>query len=291
MPQRTRAQRRNMPPAQRRPMGAQGAVFAEAGVAFGGQCSSSSRACSKGSDRWTECQRDGSSSPAAARRWMSARRSSTDHENGQSATGSASWNARRPVAGLDASDGLLRVARSRLPEADLRQGDLEAPPWESHSFDAVTAFNAVQYAADPISALREIRRVAVSGAPVAVASWGDPERCDARVLIAAMGGLLPPPPPGAGGPFALAAPGALEALVESAGLAAQRALEVATPFVYADLATAVRASLSSGPARVAIEQAGAAPVGETATDALRQFLQADGSVRLENVMRFVICHA
>lgn len=195
------------------------------------------------------------------------------------------------VAGLDASDGLLRVARSRLPEADLRQGELEALPWGSGSFDAVTAFNAVQYAADPVSALREIKRVAVSGAPVAVASWGDPERCEARVLIAAMGGLLPPPPPGAGGPFALAAPGALEALVESAGLAAQRALEVATPFVYADLATAVRASLSSGPARVAIEHAGVATVGETATDTLRQFVQADGSVRLDNVMRFVICHA
>ena len=195
------------------------------------------------------------------------------------------------VAGLDASDGLLHVGRSRLPEADLRQGELEALPWESGSFDAVTAFNAVQYAADPASALREIKRVAVSGAPVAVASWGDPERCEARVLIAAMGRLLPPPPPGAGGPFALAAPGALEALVESAGLAAQRALEVATPFVYADLATAVRASLSSGPARAAIEHAGAGPVGETATDALRQFAQADGSVRLDNVMRVVICKA
>ncbi len=195
------------------------------------------------------------------------------------------------VAGLDASNGLLRVARARLPEADLRQGDLEALPWESDSFDAVTAFNAVQYAADPVAALREIRRVAVSGAPVAVASWGDPERCEARVLIAAMGGLLPPPPPGAGGPFALAAPGSLEALVESAGLAAQRALEVATPFVYADLATAVRANLSSGPARAAIEHAGADRVRETATGALRQFVQADGSVRLDNVMRVVICHA
>lgn len=195
------------------------------------------------------------------------------------------------VAGFDASDGLLCVARARLPEADLRQGDLEALPWKSGSFDAVTAFNAVQYATDPGVALREIKRVAVAGASVAVASWGDPRRCEARVLIAAMGGLLPPPPPGAGGPFALAAPGALEALVESAGLTAQRALEVATPFVYADLAIAVRGTLSSGPARAAIEHAGAERARETVTDALRQFVHADGSVRLDNVMRVVICHA
>jgi SAM-dependent methyltransferase len=195
------------------------------------------------------------------------------------------------IAGLDASEGLLRVAHARLPGADLRQGDLEALPWTEGSFDAVTAFNSVQYAADPVAALREIKRVATPGAPVAVATWGDPERCEARVLIAALGALLPPPPPGSGGPFALATPGALEALVESAGLTARQALEVETPFVYADHDVAVRASLSSGPARAAIDQVGVDRVREAAGTVLREFLQADGSVRLENVMRVVICTA
>src|SRR5690606_8262289 len=138
------------------------------------------------------------------------------------------------VTGFDASAGLLAVARARLPEVDLRQGDLEALPHGDGSFDAVTAFNSVQYATDPVRGLREIRRGATAGAPVAVASWGDPDRCAARAVIAAIGALLPPPPPGAGGPFALAAPGALEALVESAGLTADHAFEVATPFVYPD---------------------------------------------------------
>ena len=55
---------------------------------------------------------------------------------------------------------LLEIARERLPEADLRQGDLEALPYADDSFDAVTAFNSVQYAGDPAAALREIRRVA-----------------------------------------------------------------------------------------------------------------------------------
>jgi SAM-dependent methyltransferase len=195
------------------------------------------------------------------------------------------------VAGFDASEGLLRVARGRLPEADLRQGDLEELPWPDGSFDAITAFNSVQYAADPVAALREIKRVATPGAPVAVGTWGDPERCEARVLIAAMGSLLPLPPPGSGGPFALAAPGALEALVESAGLTAREAVEVETPFVYDDLDVAVRASLSSGPARAAIEQVGVDTVREAADDGLRQFVQPDGLVRLDNVMRVVICTA
>src|SRR5690348_6043564 len=46
--------------------------------------------------------------------------------------------------GLDAADGLLEVARQRLPDADLRQGDLEHLPFEDDSFDGVTAFNSVQ---------------------------------------------------------------------------------------------------------------------------------------------------
>jgi SAM-dependent methyltransferase len=195
------------------------------------------------------------------------------------------------VSGIDASAGLLRVARVRVPEADLRDGDLEALPYDDGSFDAVTAFNSVQYATDPVHALGELKRVARRGAPVAVASWGNPDRCEARVLIAAMGSLLPPPPPGAGGPFALASPGALEAFVESAGLTAEHAFEVDTPFTYADLATFGRAAVSSGPARAAINQVGIEATRATAIAAAEQFVQPDGSIRLDNVMRVVIARA
>lgn len=195
------------------------------------------------------------------------------------------------VAGLDASTQLLAVARSRLTAADLRQGDIEELPYLDDSFDAVTAFNSVQYATDPVRALREIRRVAAPGASVAVATWGDPERCEARGMITVMGALLPPPPPGAGGPFALADPGALEALVESAGISAERAFEVPTPFTWHDLATAVRANLSAGPARAAIEHAGADRVRDAIATALEPFQRPDGSVHLDNVFRVVIARA
>jgi ubiquinone/menaquinone biosynthesis C-methylase UbiE len=194
-------------------------------------------------------------------------------------------------SGFDASEGMLRVARVRVPEADLRHGDLEALPYDGGSFDAVTAFNSVQYASDPVQGLREIKRVAMAGAPVAVATWGDPARCDGSVVIGAIGALLPPPPPGVAGPFALAPAGALEALVEQAGLTAERALEVSAPFVYADLATAERANLSAGPTRRAIDHAGLDAVREAFTRALAQFVQPDGSVRLDNVFRVVIAHA
>jgi SAM-dependent methyltransferase len=191
------------------------------------------------------------------------------------------------VTGVDASAPLLEIAAERVPGADLRQGDLESLPYGNGTFSAVTSFNAVQYAADPVSALRELRRVAVPGSPVAVLSWGNPERCETRTILAAIGGLLPPPP-GAGGPFALAAPGRLEELLNAAGLLAAGSGEVQQRFSFADLEVAVRAQLASGPARRAIEHAGAVAARAAITAAYAGNRQADGSYVQRNVFRYVI---
>jgi SAM-dependent methyltransferase len=195
------------------------------------------------------------------------------------------------VSGLDASEGLLAVARSRVPDSDIRQGDLESLPFDDHSFDAVTAFNSVQYAESPEVALREIKRVAKVGSPVAIVTWGEADQCETRVILAAIGGLLPPPPPGAGGPFALSAPGALEALVERAGLTAEHAILVPTPYEYPDLDTAVKAQLASGPARRAIEHAGLDATREALTEAFVGARQPDGTYLQHNVFKVLVARA
>ena len=195
------------------------------------------------------------------------------------------------VTGFDACGPLLDVARERVPGADLRQGDLESLPFAEDSFDAVTAFNSVQYAADPVAAMRELRRVAKSGSPVAILTWGAPERCESRVILAAIGGLLPPPPPGAEGPFALSVPGRLEELAEAAGLVPEQAGEVPTPLIYPDLGTAVRTQLSSGPARMAIEHAGEQATRDALAAAFAGSRQPDGSYRQDNSFRYLIARA
>jgi SAM-dependent methyltransferase len=124
------------------------------------------------------------------------------------------WRCSWPTSAARPSPGSTRQRHywggaERVPTADLREGELEALPYPDDSFDTVTAFNAVQvqYAADPVAALRELRRVAVPGAPVAVVMWAQPEHCQPRVVLAAIGALLPPPPASASGPFALSGPG------------------------------------------------------------------------------------
>ncbi len=103
--------------------------------------------------------------------------------------------------------------------------------------------------------------------------------------------LLPPPSPGAPGPFALSGPDALAAFVRQADLEPLRAGAVPCAWEYADLETALRGNLSSGPAVRASQIAGEARVTEVVGESLAPFVQADGTYRLLNTFRYRIAQA
>ena len=52
----------------------------------------------------------------------------------------------------------------RVPEADLRVGDMQFLPYDDDAFDAVAGFNSFFFAADIVAALREAGRVAARSA-------------------------------------------------------------------------------------------------------------------------------
>ncbi len=194
------------------------------------------------------------------------------------------------VAALDASAPLLAIARERLPAADVREGDLEALPFDDASFDAVTAVNSIFYATDMAAAMRELSRVTRPGGRVVVTAWGPPERCELlTALIQAVGPLMPPPPPGAprAHPAALAEPGALAAIVKRAGLRVVEEGEVACPFVFPSAEASWRANASAGPNQVAIAHSGEAAVRAAFEKADRDHMRPDGSIRYENVFLWV----
>lgn len=192
------------------------------------------------------------------------------------------------VCGVDAAEGLLDLARSRLPAGDFRLGDLQALPFADGSFDLVTGFNAFQFAADPVAALTEARRVLRPGGRVVVLAWGDPQGMDAATLLLALKPLLPPPPPGAPGPFALSDRRVLTTLVERAGLSVQAVSDLACDWTYPDLHTALRGLGASGGAARAIEQVGAQAVDRAHEQALAPFRQDDGSYRLGASFHWVL---
>ena len=195
------------------------------------------------------------------------------------------------VSGLDATPELVALAARRAPRVDVRVGEIESLPYPDEAFDLVTGFNAFQYAARPVNALAEAKRVTRSRGGVVIATWGNPAECEAAACLSALASLLPPQPAGASGPFALSAPGALEHLATEAGLEPLDALEVETPFVYPNQATALLALFSSGPGVRAINASGEPRAREVVTEAIAPFRGPDGSYRLRNRFRYLIARA
>jgi SAM-dependent methyltransferase len=195
------------------------------------------------------------------------------------------------VAGLDAAEASLEIARERAPEGDFRAGELEYLPWADNTFDVVTGFNSFQYAADVVNALREARRVARPRGRVAMAVWGRAEDCETVATLTALSKFLPPPSPGSPGPFALSAPGRVEGLLELAGLSPLASAVVDCLFEFPDLETAVRGTMSSGPAAAAIQQAGAEAVRQAIAESLAPFRTSGGGYCQRNRFRHVIATA
>jgi SAM-dependent methyltransferase len=193
--------------------------------------------------------------------------------------------------GIDASEALVELARRRLPDADLRVGDMEDLPYPNDSFDLVTGFNSFFFANDLVGALREAARVAKRGAPVVIQVWGRHERCDLEAMKAIAREYFPPRPPDAPADPDLAQPGALEGLAAEAGLTPELGFDTSWAFEFPDEATLARALLA--PAGLA---ALAGPEREEAVkadivDGLAAYRTPAGGYRLENEFRIVVARA
>jgi len=78
------------------------------------------------------------------------------------------------LSGTDLSPEMLQVARSRLGlTVDLREGRVDALPYEDGSFDIVVSTNAFHFFARPDEALREMSRVLRPGGRLIVTDWCD----------------------------------------------------------------------------------------------------------------------
>ncbi|MGV8130928.1 MAG: class I SAM-dependent methyltransferase [Candidatus Pacearchaeota archaeon] len=67
------------------------------------------------------------------------------------------------VSGMDASDDLVKIAQSKIPNADLKVGMFENIPFLDNSFDIVVSKYAIQTTDNLQAALQEITRVTKRG--------------------------------------------------------------------------------------------------------------------------------
>jgi SAM-dependent methyltransferase len=192
------------------------------------------------------------------------------------------------TSGIDISAPLLAVARARVPAAELREGGLDVLPFADASFDAVLAINALQFAADPAGALREVHRVLRPGGRLAIGGFAAPETCQSTALHLAMESLVPPARHEDHAPYALAAPGALESALAEAKLTVTLDREQPGDWRYGDLDQALRGVLSSAGGTRAIGLVGEDRVRQVLTDALAPFRTPQGSYVMHNRFRLTV---
>ena len=195
------------------------------------------------------------------------------------------------TVGIDASEALVEVARARVPDAEVRVGDMQHLPFEDDSFDLVCGFTSFFFADDLTAALREAGRVAKPGAQVVVQVWGDPGRCDIEAMKALIRPYFPASPPGTPQPPPLWQAGVLESFAAAAGLTPRYAFDKSWAYEFADDAALVRAMLSAGGISELLPPAELAGFRRTIVDTLAPYRTTDGGYRLENESHYLIASA
>lgn len=193
--------------------------------------------------------------------------------------------------GIDAAEALVELARTRLPGADLRVGDMEDLPYEDDSFDLVTGFNSFFFANDMVAALREAGRVAKPGAHVVIQVWGAHEHCDLEAMKQVARPFLPPRPPDAPPDRDLSQPGVLRALAVEAGLAPREEFDTVWTLEYPDEQTLGRAMVAVAGLAVLAGPDREDELGRAIVDGLAPYRGADGGYSLSNEYRILIAQA
>jgi ubiquinone/menaquinone biosynthesis C-methylase UbiE len=96
------------------------------------------------------------------------------------------------VAGLDANEGMLRVAgrcarREGLAAVEWCRSDVSRMPFSRGEFDAVLCHQGLQFFPDKTAALREMARVLAPKGRLALGVWGRPDHCP---FVIAVSGVL-----------------------------------------------------------------------------------------------------
>lgn len=193
--------------------------------------------------------------------------------------------------GLDASESLVAFARTLLPDADLRVGEMEDMPWEDQTFDLVTGFNSFFFANDMIAALREAGRVAKPRAPVVIQVWGAHERCDFEAMKQVARPFLPARPVDAPPDPDLSQPGALRTLATQAGLTPEDEFDAAWPSEYPDENTLGRALVAVAGLATLVGPECEPELTTAIVGGLAPYRRDDGSYRLSNEYHYLLARA
>jgi ubiquinone/menaquinone biosynthesis C-methylase UbiE len=193
------------------------------------------------------------------------------------------------VAGLDINDGMLAMARSKAPGIDWRQGRAESLPFDDGYFDAVVSQFGLMFFADRAKAVAEMRRVLKPGGRVAVAVFdrigNSPGYADMVALLERLFGRAIADELRA--PYAWGDTARLRTLFADAGFAAIDIDTIAGTARFPSIEDWVFTDIRGWTLADRIDDAQYETLLGEAREALRQYRQADGSVRFASTAHIV----
>lgn len=192
------------------------------------------------------------------------------------------------IAGLDASVELLKTARERLPDADLRVADAAELPYDRGCFDQVMAFDAIQYTEPPAVAVAELARVTRPGGSVVVGLWHNWSGREASAFLGAVRGLVPSSSPQTQPVRDLYR---LREVMTEVGLDVYGYAEVTRRYGFASLDDAWESMTSSPNVARAIKVVGADAAHEVFVANFGNRVRADGSIQQDNLFQYAIGRA
>ncbi len=167
-------------------------------------------------------------------------------------------------AGIDASARLVAVAQDRVPDADIRIGDMAHLPWADESFDVVTSFRGI-WGTTP-AAVDEARRVLVPGGRLAITVWGNVGKSPGGWMLRPFSWATPDKVQQQADMVVLGRPGVGEAFLAERGFEVHERFEIPFVLEYPDPETYARGIASNGPAFESIQSIGEAEFLRRATE-------------------------
>lgn len=140
--------------------------------------------------------------------------------------------------GIDLSRRMIERARARaqveaLTNVAFEQADAQVHAFPGHSFDAAISRFGAMFFSDPVAAFSNIRRALAPKGRLTLLVWQAFDRNEWIVAVneaLAVGRRPVPPPPGAPGPFSLAEPDTVRAILGTAGFTDVEVSGVDAPF-------------------------------------------------------------
>lgn len=190
------------------------------------------------------------------------------------------------VAGLDAAEALVAIARARTPDGDFHVGDMFALPFADAAFDVVTSFNGIWKGCE--GALTEARRVLTPGGRLGLTFWGRLEHVGLMPYFLKVIELSPPTHGAASMEQGdTGRPGVVEDMLAATGFTVVDRGAVDVVSEWPDVATAVRALAAAGPSVPAIEAVGYDAFCTAVGEAMGPLVDPDLGIRITSEFAWI----